>query len=208
MSKSKGHDLSVKGILAQWYDPLDVRYFYLTAHYRSFLDFSWEALDQASKTRKNLIKKIYTYLSNWTLNPKTLEYTKIHGKNQWWALYMKLCETMGDDLNTVEVLSLIHQSLHHASAEDIKDILLFDDYVTKVWLRKWVEALNNMTHQEIPENIKNLAEQRLQAKQEKDWATADRLRDELKQLWRIVKDTGTWYELEVVEQKKNKWVNE
>ena len=190
MSKSKGHDLSVKAILAKGYEPLDVRYFYLTAHYRSFLDFSWEALDVAAKTRKNLIKKLYK-------NMVSLDFfCSIHDETSWWALYKKLCETMWDDLNTVEVLSLIHQSLHTPSRENIKDILLFDEKITKLWLLSHIEILFSEKNRDIPENIKNLAEQRLIAKQEKNWAASDMLRDEIKTLWRVIKDVSGGYELE------------
>ena len=201
MSKSKGHDLSVKWILAKGYDPLDVRYFYLTAHYRSFLDFSRDALDTSAKTRKNLIKKLFMKSDEkkWSRMKKWNQMKKIYRENgSWWELYEKLCELMGDDLNTVEVLALMHQSLHHPSSQDIEDILLFDDQITKLWLREGVEQLSIKSHQEIPNNIKNLAEQRLIAKQEKDRARADALRDELKNLWWEVKDTAQGYELEEI----------
>lgn len=129
MSKSKGHDLSVPGVEAQGFSPLDIRYFYLTAHYRSFLDFTREALEGARSTRTNMIKKI----AHCPLPTSEQLRTHISG-----PLYQQLLEAMADDLDTVRVLSHIHTALSSASIgsslQDLHDILLFDQQVTKLGL--------------------------------------------------------------------------
>lgn len=58
LSKSKGDDLSLPALEHQGYSPLDLRYFYLTAQYRSFLDFTRAALQAAQTARAHLIKKL------------------------------------------------------------------------------------------------------------------------------------------------------
>lgn len=186
LSKSKGDDLSVAGIVAQWYDPLDLRYFYLTAHYRSFLDFTWGALDAAKKSRENMIKKI-----NWKLKAESVKQLHLHNTGK---VYHALSEAMADDLDTVTCLSLMHGALSW-SEDDIKDVLFFDEQVTKLWLCEGICILEEQQNIVIPAEIIALVEQRLEAKENKNWQEADKLRDALKDLWWEVKDTAEGYEL-------------
>jgi cysteinyl-tRNA synthetase len=64
ISKSLGNVFSLPDIQAKGFDALDLRYFYLQAHYRSFQDFTWEALEAAKAGRENLQKKILSLLSH------------------------------------------------------------------------------------------------------------------------------------------------
>jgi cysteinyl-tRNA synthetase len=78
--------------------PEDLRYFFLSAHYRSFQDFTWEHLEASKTTRNNIIKKIAQH--------DLAGYTSDHaGKD----LYQQLQATMSDDLDTVQVLTLINK---------------------------------------------------------------------------------------------------
>jgi cysteinyl-tRNA synthetase len=63
-SKSKGNVVTLKQLIEKGYDPMDLRYMFLTSHYRSFLDFTWENLEKARKGRFKLIKKIVEILKN------------------------------------------------------------------------------------------------------------------------------------------------
>lgn len=185
VSKSKWDDLSIPGILDKWFDPLDLRYFYMTGHYRNFLDFTWEALEAARTSRKNMIKKIASVDEIvWIVST--------------WELYVELAETLADDLDTVKTLSLMHKQLADASPQDIYDILSIDDQILKLWLRAWVKELyaqkNNIL--QIPSEIQELAEKRSLAKKEKDYAAADRLRDVLAEAGRVASDTLDGYVLE------------
>jgi cysteinyl-tRNA synthetase len=75
------------------------------------------------------------------------------------------------------------------------DILLFDRDVLKVWLTQWVIDLLETPTIEVPQEIVDLAQQRLEAKQSKDYATADTLRDHITQAGWTVKDTADWFEI-------------
>lgn len=194
MSKSKGDDLSVPGVLAKWIDPLDLRYFYFTWHYRSFLDFSRENLESAKRTRANTIKKLATNLinssdttlddlKNWLLRFKPRDF------------YAKLSKTIADDLDTVQTLATINTALKTWLCWDMVDILLFDRDVLKLGLIDWVIDVFTLQEVEIPEEITLLAQQRLEAKQSKNYATADALRDQIIQAGRTVKDTTDWFEI-------------
>ena len=187
VSKSKWDDLSIPWILEQECDPLDLRYFYMTAHYRSFLDFTWEALDVAKTSRKNMIKKIAKSFS-----------TVIDIENHTpGSCFMALSQAIADDLDTVNVLTIMHESLAKNKKEDILDILMFDVSITKFGLLEWAQELLEKIHTntQIPENIQKIADQRLSAKKTKDYAMADILRDQLIWLWWEVKDVADGYEL-------------
>ncbi len=184
VSKSKWDDLSVASIVAKWYDALDLRYFYFTGHYRSFLDFTWEALDAAKATRTNLIKKISQH--------------EIVESNTTWELFEKISTILADDLDMVQSFSEINSALADPSDQDIADILHLDDHIFKLGLRQWVEELLEKWNQEAPEAIQHLAQQRLEAKVTKDRALADSLRDQITDAWWSVQDTADGFELEML----------
>ncbi len=185
MSKSKGHDLSVPWIEKQGYSPLDVRYFFLTAHYRSFLDFTWEALDSARATRANMIKKIAQH------NLPSLDSIKNHTPG---VFYNELAHAMADDLDTVKVLAVMHSHINQLP-NGLEDLLLFDQHITKLNLWEGANQLQLQTAAPIPANIVELAEKRLEAKRNKDFANADMLRQQVSELWRDIKDTSEGYEI-------------
>ena len=185
VSKSKWDDLSVASIIAKWYDPLDLRYFYLTGHYRSFLDFTREALDAAKSSREGLIKKIASHLE--------VQDFKDFDIYEWRDLYWKLITKLSDDLDIVWTFSVIYSELK--DCESAVDILILDQKITKLWLREWVEALLNKSQEQAPEQIILLAQQRLEAKTAKDRTLADLLRDQITDAWWEIKDVNTGYEL-------------
>ena len=53
MAKSKGNFYRLQNILDKGFDPLALRYFYMTSHYRSFLNFTWTGLEAASRGLEN-----------------------------------------------------------------------------------------------------------------------------------------------------------
>lgn len=198
MSKSKGDDLSIPWVLAKWIDPLDLRYFYFTWHYRSFLDFTRESLENAKRTRKNIIKKLATHLTessdatlqdlkNWLTRFKPREF------------YTKLSEIIADDLDTVKTLAAINTALKAGKCWDMIDILTFDRDVLKVWLTQWVIELLEASPAKVPQSVIELAQQRLEAKQSKNYTTADTLREQIIQAGRAVKDTADGFEILPIE---------
>ncbi len=90
IAKSDGNVAFLNEVLERGYSPLDMRYFYLQAHYRSFQDFTWEALEAAKKARTGLMKKIA-----WGLTPTP-------------AQEQEIIEELLNDLNTWGVLGKLH----------------------------------------------------------------------------------------------------
>ncbi len=186
ISKSKWDDLSIPWIVKKWFDPLDLRYFYFTAHYRSFLDFTWDTLEASRNSRNNLVKKISQHI--------------IQGWSIWeaWPFFDVLATFLSNDLDIVWVMTCIYEHLSNPSDEIIWSILDFDDVILKLWLRDSVAQVCSKLRKKAPDEVILLAELRFEAKKDRNFTEADAIRDKIIDLWRIVKDMDEWYELEQV----------
>ena len=178
MSKSLGNIYSLEDIKAKGYSPLDLRYFYFKAQYGNFQNFTWEALEQAKNERAGLIKKI-----------QNLTQTSEQASAEDWKL--RFDEALADNLNTPKLLSELHSALSKSGTELLPLLHELEEKVLKIWLF----SRETPTSQEVPETIISLAEQRKQAKAEKNYALADELRTQITQAGREIKDTKEGYEL-------------
>ena len=179
MSKSLGNFYSLEDIKAKGYSPLDLRYFYFKAQYWNFQNFTWEALDQARSERKWLIKKIKSIKEN----------KEEWGIKDWKELFL---EALSDNINTPKLLSVLHLALTNGWSNALWAIEELEEKILKIGLFEGEEP------QEIPEEIIAMAEERKQAKINKDYTLADELRNKIQEKWWIIKDTKDWYELQKV----------
>jgi cysteinyl-tRNA synthetase len=160
MSKSEGTSYSLNDIVSKGYDPLVLRYFFLGAHYRSKQNFTWEALDGAKSALNNLRNQLLSF------GKESLGVINIDYKN-------KFSDALSDDFNIPQALSIVWEVLKSDLADS-------DKYATIIDFDKVLGLnLSQLEAEEIPETIKKLADQRWQARQEKNWSESDRLRDEL-----------------------------
>lgn len=178
MSKSLGNIYSLEDIKAKGYSPLDLRYFYFKAQYGNFQNFTWEALEQAKNERAGLIKKI-----------QNLTQTSEQASTEDWKL--RFDEALADNLNTPKLLSELHSALSKSGNELLPLLHELEEKVLKIGLF----STETPASQEVPEAIVSLAEQRKQAKSEKNYALADELRTQITQAGWEIKDTKEGYEL-------------
>lgn len=178
MSKSLRNIYSLEDIKSKGYSPLDLRYFYFKAQYGNFQNFTWEALEQAKNERAGLIKKI-----------QNLTQTSEQASAEDWKL--RFDEALADNLNTPKLLSELHSALSKSGTELLPLLHELEEKVLKIWLF----SRETPTSQEVPETIISLAEQRKQAKAEKNYALADELRTQITQAGWEIKDTKEGYEL-------------
>ena len=178
MSKSLGNIYSLEDIKGKGYSPLDLRYFYFKAQYGNFQNFTWEALEQAKNERAGLIKKI-----------QNLTQTSEQASTEDWKL--RFDEALADNLNTPKLLSELHSALSKSGSELLPLLHELEEKVLKIWLF----STETPASQEVPEAIVSLAEQRKQAKAEKNYALADELRTQITQAGWEIKDTKEGYEL-------------
>lgn len=180
MSKSLGNIYSLEDIKTKGYSPLDLRYFYFKAQYGNFQNFTWEALEQAKNERAGLIKKI-----------QNLTQTSQQTSTEDWKL--RFDEALADNLNTPKLLSELHSALSKSGSELLPLLHELEEKVLKIWLF----SAETPASQEAPEAIVSLAEQRKQAKSEKNYALADELRTQITQAGWEIKDTKEGYELTI-----------
>lgn len=190
LSKSTGGLITVDGLQEEWFNALDLRLLYMTAHYRSFLDFNMDLLKQAQTQRTNLNKKLsnleYVKLS-WNYD-KVKDQLKTDGGKEFLE---KCVSAICDDLNTPKLLAEINTGLRTATPEIIWVIHRLDKVFLKLDLFEKVEEETV----EIPDEVRILAEQRLQAKAEKNYALADELRNKITEMWFSIKDIPGGYEI-------------
>lgn len=167
ISKSSGELYTVFDLEKMGYDPLDYRYLVLGSHYRKGMEFSEENLKAARNARLKLSELVKGEIGNIS---------------QEWI--NKFIEKISDDLQMPEVLAnlwLMWKS--DISVEDKRATALEMDKVLGLKLD------NKIVKEEIPEEIKELADKRIEAKTNKNWAEADRLRDLIKEKGFEMQDT-------------------
>ncbi len=183
MSKSKGEFLTVSLLEQKGYDPLAYRLFCLQSHYRRNLVFSWENLDNAAGAYEKLIAKIAALTSGGEPDQAALE-----------KLKERFVSALNADLNTSLAVTAVYDALKAPVSDATKLAALEDfDRVLSLDLLKKAEALRKNQAQEAaasadPE-IDGLVAARTKAKKAKDFAEADRIRDQLKAMGVELTDT-------------------
>lgn len=178
MSKSHDDFLTLEKVIEKGYDPLVYRYFVLTAHYRKELTFTYEALEGS--------KVAYKKLKEIVLRNKDRAGTAL-------PLYVTMAhDALLDDVNTPEAIATIWKMLKDSSTKEEHAA------ATIIAISKMLGlGLENVKEDKIliPQKVEDLLEKRLLAKKEKNYALSDELRDEIKKLGFIVKDTGEGQEV-------------
>ncbi|GHU23686.1 cysteine--tRNA ligase [Spirochaetia bacterium] len=162
MSKSAGKFLTLQHLIDSGYDPLDLRYFLLGAHYRSPLQFSFQALDGAKNSRKSLMDHIRRIHSE--------EKPGSHSADS----YLENFESaLDDDLSTPRALAALWGLIRDSSSRNILDIVVSMDRVLGLNL------MQNLGKSESDPEIEALVAERSAAKKAKDFAKADSIRQDL-----------------------------
>ena len=183
MSKSKGEFLTVSLLESKGYDPMAYRLFCLQSHYRRNLVFSWENLDNAAQSYEKLIVKIAALTPGDDVDETTFQ-----------ALKERFVGALNGDLNTSLAVTAVYDVLKAKTTDATKLAALADfDRVLCLNLLKNAEVLRSKQVQEAAESadpeIDGLILARTQAKKQKNFAEADRIRDILKEMGVEIIDT-------------------
>ena len=205
MGKSLGNFINLEefftgshALLTQAFSPMTVRFFILQAHYRSTVDFSNEAL-QASEKGLSRLMDGYARLQKLTASATSSVETA--------GLREKCEEAMLDDLNTPIVISYLFDALKaintvHDGKETFSEVDLtelndvFHLFVEDI-LGLVVENEASAGNEPYKKAIDLLLTMRLDAKNNKDWATSDKIRNELTALGFEIKDTKDGFEWKI-----------
>ena len=188
MSKSKGDFLTVSLLESKGYDPIVYRMFCLQSHYRKHLEFSYEVMDSVAAGYKKLRNRIAKLNKDGEVNMEAAKEYK-----------QKFIDVVGNDLNTASGITLIYDVLKEDFNDATKFYIIKDfDYVLSLNLTDGEVGANISVDSDLEAYINEMIEKRAAAKKERDFATADGIRDELAAKGIILKDTreGTTYEIQ------------
>ena len=184
MSKSLGNVYTVSDLEKKGYLPLDFRYFCLNAHYRKKLNFTFEGMDAAHTSYERLRNALYAHkMSATSTDPAVID-----------ELAKKFKGAVEDDMNIPYALGILWDAVKLPKSKDVYKLALDFDKVLGLSLDKVTAPAPEKI--EVPEDIAALAEARFAAKKEKNWAEADRLRNEIAARGYVIKDTKEGYVIE------------
>jgi len=169
MSKSLGNVYTMTDIENKGFDPLALRFFFMSAHYKSPLNFTWEALAGF----QNSLKKIYDIVSG---------YKEDLGAEPFYEFINKFKEALNDDVNMPKAVSVMWDMLKSdiKEGEKIATILKMDEVLG---LR-----IDSHIGFEIPQHILNMASARREYRKNGIWDKADMIRKEALDLGYIIED--------------------
>ena len=186
MSKSAGNFFTVREI-AQKYGYEPIRYFMLTAQYRSPLNYTVELIEAC----RSALERLYTCREN-------LDFALQNAKGESEALTVKarfarekFCEAMDDDLNTPDALAAIFDFVRDANtlASDASKGALEEAAAVFDELTGVLGIVQHREKEAVPADVMALVAARAEAKKAKDWARADALRAEIGEKGYAVEDT-------------------
>jgi cysteinyl-tRNA synthetase len=206
MGKSLGNFITLEEFftgkhpkLEKAYSPMTVRFFILMAHYRGTVDFSNEALQSAEKGLERLMKAIQLIDKLPVSEKSTTDIQKL--KKATFA-------AMDDDLNTpimfaqlfdgVKFINSVAAGTESISANDKEELKkIYNDLVFDIAGLKPESTGNSQADTKMSELMEILLNLRIEAKSKKDFATADKIRDQLQQAGFVIKDKKDGFEWEL-----------
>ena len=187
MGKSKGNFITIREILEKGYDPMSVRLLMIQSHYRSSLDFSWDVLDAA----QNLYRKLSAWSDLRFQGLSSEDLAKDYDNH-----LQAFGQDMANDLKTPDALAVLSRMVkkvdEDGSKPDSDAIGMAADIVDKYL------GLRLTENKDIDDDLKSLIKEREDARQQKDWARSDELRDQLKSNGIGIKDNDygpVWFRI-------------
>jgi cysteinyl-tRNA synthetase len=192
MSKSLNNFFTARDMLEQ-YDPDVIRFFMLSGHYRTQINFSVELLDSA----KASVERLYNAIGNLEnlLDEAYLEELKEEEKAYITTLegYKdRYIEKMDDDFNTADAISVLFDLARDINTNvDVNSSKAVIKYALELMreLGGPLGILQKATKEDLAAEIEQLIEMRQQARKDKDWALSDKIRDDLKARGIVLEDT-------------------
>lgn len=187
MSKSKNNFFTVRE-LAEHYGYEPIRYFMLSGHYRSPINYTAELIESC----KSALERLYTCRDNLDFAIENASGADTSLLDDAKKVKEKFCAAMDDDLNTVEALAAIFDYVREintkaqsSSKETLVAAAKMFDELTGV-----LNIVNSRKKDEIPAEVTDLVAQRAEAKKAKNWALADEIRNKITELGYTVEDTA------------------
>ena len=181
MSKSLGNVYLIKDFIEKGYDPLVYKLFSYSCHYRNKLNFTWEGIEATAKSLERLKNGYQVHLAG-------KEEISEEIVNEYEERFHK---AINDDLNMPLAMGVVWEVVRNEKKSP-KLAKLLEKFDSVLGLKITEKTKNE---EEIPEEILKLVEQRKEARNNKDWAKSDELRDLINQKGYNVKDTKEGMEI-------------
>ena len=189
MSKSLGNFFTVRDISKE-YDLMVVRLFMLSAHYRNPVNFSRDLIDQAKSALerlKNAKSRMEDTLKNGTDARADDQFLSAVDQRR-----QDFIDAMDDDLNTADAIGALFELVRETNTR-------FSEPRGKAEAQKALDVFNELVgvlgilprEEEVPAELVRMAEERQEARKQKDWKRADELRDKIAAAGYLVEDTPT-----------------
>lgn len=179
MGKSVGNAYIMNDVESKGFNPLSLRYLYLTAHYRDQMNFTWEALRGAQTALERLRTTVYGLQQQ---TDRTVLSEEKESKTDNYR--QQFLEAINNDLSTAQALAVVWEMMKsNIPSSDKYDMALYFDEVLGLGLGK-------VQVEQVPEDVQQLVKEREEARKAGDFAKADELRDAIKSLGYVVKDTS------------------
>lgn len=178
ISKSLGNTVYLSQLMDKGVSPRALRYLYLTAHYRSPLNFTWESIAAADATLKRLMRIYHEELPPASVPDP--------------VFVREYSEALGNDLDTPKALSLVWNMLKQSTIPPAtkKASLAYADTLFGLGLTEQRHAYRiSIKKETLPPEVQELFRAREEARKKKDFASADEARDKLRALGYIIEDT-------------------
>lgn len=189
MSKSLGNVLSIPDIVAKGFSALDIRYYFLSVHYRTNLKFSFEGLESARKVRLKIVEWMETFATDAASavpHPKGDTDPAIESARN------EFKDAMDSDLNTPGALAPVFTLMNHYYSLRTQKTPLFKEDVRALeeflGIVRTTFGCFESVASTVPAEVQTLLTEREQARAAKDFKASDHLRDEIKKLGWEVRD--------------------
>lgn len=193
MSKSLNNFFTVRDVAEKYgYEP--IRYLMISSHYRSPINYSIEIIEQCKAALERLYncKNNLNFFISHSKSNSNADYTDF--KNSMLLYKQKFIDAMDDDLNTADALSVIFdlvKNINTSIDNNIIDSKESAEFALGIFneLNNVLGLLYNENNITIEADIDDLIKQRNEARKNKDWKTADEIRDKLNSMNVIIEDT-------------------
>jgi len=176
MAKSLGNFYTISDIETKGYTPMDLRFFYMTAHYRSSLNFTWESLQSSHNSLKKLYDIISGYKETDEVEPDAESIKKFN-------------EALMSDFNMPRAIAVVWEVLKSQLDESVKILTLLKmDEVLGLGIEDYVGF-------QIPQKVQDLAKMRWEYRRQAIFDKADMIRKEISEMGFEVEDGKTDYKV-------------
>ncbi len=208
MAKSGEGFITLQSLVEKGLSPLGIRYWMLNASYRAPIVFSIDAITDAERSYRNLVSKIAQIRLQAGVNaPNAQSFSDLDGYIEEHSASLddavadnieKLKTLANDDLNTPKVLAFVYEEIINSSdLSPFHKMHLIKKADTVLGLNllpaSYEYAKTMIENSRIPDEIKELAEKRQVARDQKDWDMSDKLRDEISSHGYEIKDVDGGY---------------